>query len=86
MLLSEIAEVSAATGVRIVVFHGRGGTKIDPVMEWAKENKPDWLIVFTDGCFSAPTINPKVPVIWNIHGNKGWTAPFGKVIHIEFDE
>jgi predicted metal-dependent peptidase len=50
------------------------------------ENKPDWLVIFTDGCFNFPSIRPKCPVIWIIHRNPGWKAPFGKTIHIEFEQ
>jgi len=62
-------------------FRGRGGTAIDPVMEWGQKNKPDVLVVFTDGYFRPASFDPGVPVIWIIHDNPKWTAPFGKVIH-----
>lgn len=61
-------------------FKGRGGTRIAPVMEWIANNKPAVALVFSDGYFEKP-INPKVPVIWLIHHNPEFTAPFGKVIH-----
>jgi predicted metal-dependent peptidase len=61
-------------------FKGRGGTRISPVMEWIANNKPAVALVFSDGYFEKP-INPKVPVIWLIHHNPEFTAPFGKVIH-----
>jgi len=67
-----------------ITFTGRGGTKIDPVMEWAAREKPAVLIIFTDGCFKQPSINPKVPTVWVIDNNPEFTAPFGKVIHFNF--
>jgi len=64
-------------------FRGRGGTAIDPVMKWGQENKPDVLVVFTDGYFRPASFDPGVPVVWVIHDNPKWEAPFGKVIHYD---
>lgn len=64
-----------------IEFMGKGGTSVAPVMAWAKEAKPALLIIFSDGEFPTPQINPKIPVVWIIHHNKDFTAPFGKVIH-----
>ena len=47
---------------------GRGGTNIEPLMQWAAKNKPKALIVFTDGEFTHPKTNPGCPVLWMIHG------------------
>ena len=55
-------------------------------MKWASEHKPNWLIVFTDGEFYMPVVDPKVPVIWVIHGGLDFTPPFGKVIKYTFKE
>ena len=66
-----------------VTFTGRGGTKIGPVLEWAKEAKPQLLLVFSDGYFNWPGDTLKSPVVWLIHNNKTFTAPFGTVIHYE---
>jgi predicted metal-dependent peptidase len=66
-----------------VKFTGRGGTEVGPIMQWAAENKPQAMMVFTDGYFNWGNV-PKPPVtdiIWLIHNNPGFTAPFGKVIH-----
>lgn len=67
-------------------FTGRGGTDVNPVLQWAKDNKPTVMIIFTDGWFHAPKVNPKIPVIWVIDSNPDFTAPFGKVIHFNFAE
>lgn len=69
-----------------VKFTGRGGTRIDPVMAYAKKKKPSVLIIFSDGEFTSPSIDPKVPVLWITHKNPDFTAPFGKVIHYKFKE
>lgn len=65
-----------------VTFTGRGGTRISSVMEWASKNKPQLLLVFTDGEFHFPTHTDKQPeTLWLIHNNPNWKAPYGKVIH-----
>ena len=65
-------------------FVGRGGTRISPVLDWARENKPKLLIVFTDGEFYFEDEDKlNTPVIWLIHNNPEFTSTFGKVIHYE---
>jgi predicted metal-dependent peptidase len=66
-----------------VKFHGRGGTKIEPVIQWAKDNKPKLLLVFSDGDFYFRVQENKIQTLWLIHDNPDFTAPFGKVIHYE---
>ena len=66
-----------------VTFTGRGGTKIGPVLDWAKENKPQLLLVFSDGEFYWPGDKLNSPTLWMIHNNKDFKAPFGQVIHYE---
>ena len=64
-----------------VVFTGRGGTCIEPVLEWANTHKPQLLLVFTDGEFNFSNTTCKSNIVWLIHNNPVWKAPFGKVIH-----
>ena len=67
-----------------VKFHGGGGTEIEPVFEWAEENTPEVIIVFTDGYMNIPAeAPPGVSIIWLIHDNPKFTAPYGEVIHYE---
>ena len=69
-----------------VKFAGWGGTDVDPTLQWAIDNKPKVMLIFTDGYFYEPTIKPKCPVIWVIVGNPDFTAPFGRVIHYNPDD
>jgi len=64
-------------------FSGKGGTAIDPVMEWARDNKPTVLLIFTDGYFTPASFDPKIPIIWIIYDNPKFKADFGKVIYYE---
>ena len=85
---TEIKTVNTVTSTKDlsqVKFTGRGGTRIDPVMEWANEEKPKVILVFTDGYFTKPAVKPSCPVIWLIYNNPKFTAPFGRVIHFELD-
>jgi predicted metal-dependent peptidase len=78
--------VKSIADLKKLNFEGKGGTHIDPIMQWAADNKPPVLIVFTDGYFSPSKIDPKVPVVWIIYDNPNFKAAFGKVLHYEFDD
>jgi len=81
-----VQEISENAPIQDLKFHGRGGTEIQPVLAWAKENTPAIMIVFTDGeFFHNPTKeeDPEVPVIWLVHNNPSFTCQFGEVIHYE---
>lgn len=68
-----------------VPLTGRGGTDINPLMEWAKKNKPKALIVFTDGEYRHPNFNPGCPVLWMIHGSRKekFKCDFGTIIRFD---
>jgi len=83
---TEIRAVNNIKNVRELMqvrFTGRGGTKIEPVLEWANKNKPQLLLIFTDGFFKIPKKTTKTDLIWLIHENPKFTFPTGKVIHYE---
>lgn len=84
--LRSVNEVKSTRELMEVNFGGRGGTDIGELMEWANENKPQLLLVFTDGYFNFYSHQTKGNVIWLIHNNSEFTAPFGKVIHYEIEE
>jgi predicted metal-dependent peptidase len=69
-------------------LRGRGGTDIEPLMEWAKLNKPTALCVFTDGEYSHPSFNPGCPVMWMIHGYSKdmFHCDFGTTIRFDVDD
>jgi predicted metal-dependent peptidase len=76
--IDEVHNIEELMGVK---FTGRGGTEITPVLEWANKNKPQLLMMFTDGEFRFPKLQTKSAMLWLIHNNNRFTAPFGKVIH-----
>lgn len=71
-----------------VELRGRGGTCIEPVMEWARNNKPTALCVFTDGEYPHPSFNPGCPVMWMVHGYSKdmFHCDFGTTIRFDVDE
>ena len=72
---------------RKLKFTGRGGTNIQPILQWAAEHKPTVMLVFTDGKFNhKPPVDPRVPFIWLIHDNPKWTSDFGRVIHYNINK
>lgn len=83
--IRSVDQVASAEDLKNMHFHRYGGTNIEPVMDWAMENKPNLLLVFTDGEFENNAPDPGVPVIWIINGNASFTAPYGKVIHFDPD-
>lgn len=82
--IKSINTIRTEKELKSVNFTGRGGTYIPPVLDWAENNKPQLLIVFSDGGFrfyDKPTL--KTPTLWIIHNNSEFTAPIGKVIHYD---
>jgi len=73
--------IRSVSELKEVTFHGRGGTRIAPVIDWVKEHRSNLLIVFSDGEFQNRSADPKVPIIWVIHDNPKYQAPYGKIIH-----
>jgi len=85
--LSPIQEVTECTDIlNDLEFNGGGGTNISPVLEWAIENEPEILVIFTDGDFRIPQNEadyPTCPIIWLIHNNEYFKPPVGDVVHYE---
>lgn len=75
-----------ADDLKRIEFSGRGGTDIAPVMRWAEKHKPVALLMFTDGFFHMEPAPGKVPVIWVIHSNQQFSAPYGKIIPYHFNQ
>jgi predicted metal-dependent peptidase len=80
-LHGEPKELTEGTIVEDIKFHGGGGTDVTPVFRWANKNKPEVILIFTDGGFDMPDMGVDSDIIWIIHGNPNWAADNGKVIH-----
>jgi predicted metal-dependent peptidase len=79
--VTSITEIHSINELMNTTFVGRGGTDIRPVLDWCNTNKPQLLLVFSDGHFRFHDYTTKVPSIWLIHNNPNFKAPFGKTIH-----
>ena len=81
--IQSINVLKKSSDIAKIKFTGRGGTDTTEVMQWAVENKPNVLLIFTDGYFYPANIPVPSDVIWIIHNNQSFTNPVGKVIHYE---
>lgn len=79
--IKSVNDIGSVQELMQVSFSGRGGTQINPVLDWANTNKPQLLLVFSDGEFRFHNVQTKSSTIWLIHDSPRFTAPFGKVIH-----
>jgi predicted metal-dependent peptidase len=60
---------------------GRGGTRIEPVIESVKEENPEVVIVLTDGYFpNEDFTNTPGSWYWIIYDNADFEAPTGRAI------
>ena len=81
-------KITSETNIyREIKFQGRGGTCIEPIIEWIEKRKPEVMLIFTDGRFHQYDV-PKSPtnIIWLIHDNPNFTINYGKVIHYEINQ
>lgn len=67
-----------------IKVHGRGGTYIQPLYDYVKENLRTTSVVinFTDGYFDWNVEHYSIPTIWAFVNNE-MTAPFGKTLLIK---
>ena len=82
-IIKSVNEIGSIRDLMNVTFIGRGGTRIEPVMEWAAENKPKLLLIFTDGEFRFYQDDYKTNTVFLIHNHPRFKSPYGKVIHYE---
>lgn len=81
--IKEIHEIEEGDTVSKIKFKGYGGTDVKPVIEWAVENKPTVLLIFTDGGFRAYEPDINFDLMWIIYGNKRFKSNIGEVVFYE---
>ena len=79
--IKSITTVRSVKELENVEFHGRGGTIITQVLDHIEKTRPKVAMIFTDGGFRMDRSKCSTNVLWMIHDNPNWTAPFGKIIH-----
>lgn len=84
--ITHIDVVKTVQDLAKVQFHGRGGTIITDVLDHIVATEPKIALIFTDGGFNFDRETCKGNIIWMIHDNPKWTAPFGKVIHFNTND
>lgn len=82
--VDEVEDVADLEHIKARGVGGRGGTAIEPVMEWiaeCRDRQPDMFIGMTDGCFTFPE-KPSYPIVWaSIHDDPS-AYPYGEVVPI----
>jgi predicted metal-dependent peptidase len=81
--IQAVNEVKSIKELEKLRFTGRGGTSVKQITEWAENNRPTLMLVFTDGHFHHPGIETKTDTIWLIHNNPRFKQPYGRTIHYE---
>ena len=79
--IKSVNEIRSINDLMNIQFTGRGGTVVTEVIDWVNKNKPQVILIFTDGHFRFRNETTKNDVIWLIHNNIRFSSPFGKVIH-----
>ena len=83
--IKSIDELRHADDLMRIKFTGRGGTNIKDVLDWTEANKPQALLVFTDGEFRVDNRSIASPLLWLIHNNPRFNASNGEIIHYEME-
>lgn len=73
--------IRSLSDLKKLKFQGRGGTDPTPVIELANQVKPKVLLFFTDGEFWRDLPDYKGNLVWLIHNNERFEAPYGKTVH-----
>ena len=79
--IKSVTPIRNITDLKRVKFIGRGGTDIRELLSWVSDNKPQVVLVFSDGYFRTREQTGKSDYVWIIHNNPSFTTPKGKVIH-----
>jgi predicted metal-dependent peptidase len=82
--IRNIEPITEMSDVMQIKFHGGGGTNVQPLIDWIKNNKPEITLIFTDGEFYTPDFTGlTTDIIWLIEGDPDWKIDYGKVFHYE---
>lgn len=86
--IKSVTRIKSLKDMAALELKGRGGTCIECVMEHAKKTKPKALVVFTDGMYDHPSFDPKVPVLWLVHGpyREHFRCDFGTIIKFDVED
>ena len=74
--------LESTDNIASVKFYGRGGTDLEPVMEYFRKNPTELLIVFSDLHCNRIQDPLECDVIWICIDNPSASVHFGKLIHM----
>ena len=81
---TEIKNVFSYTGKDKFPISGRGGTALEPLLEYAQIHGYDSCIVLSDGEFYGEDFTKyKVPSLWVIAQNRQYTSPIGRTVYVD---
>lgn len=82
--IKSVTKIRGLRDLKKCEFTGRGGTRVNEVIDWANKHQPQLLMFFTDGGFHAPPQQyASNKTLWLIHDNERFTSSYGKVVHYE---
>lgn len=79
--IQHINTITSLKDLSKIIFTGRGGTDIAPIMDYVNTHKPALTLVFTDGEFKQKGLITKQPLLWIINNNPRFASAIGKIIH-----
>jgi len=79
--LKEVHVIGESDDVRELGFKGKGGTIINPIIDYARKHNPMALLVITDGYFSKYEPSIDFDLLWIIKGNDKFKSNIGEIIH-----
>ena len=82
--IKQIHHIEKENSLSTIKFHGRGGTNINELWNWGKDNNPLVLIIFSDMFFTHPTMPLDCPVIWIcVNNSRHPEMPYGDTIYMD---
>lgn len=81
--ITSVSKITNSEDVNNIVIQGRGGTRIAPVLEHIKEERPTLAFIYTDGHFTQCTPAIKSNIVWCINNNPHFNTTYGTVIHYD---
>lgn len=80
---TEIKEVFKYNGKDTFKISGRGGTNLQPLLDYAKAHKYDGIVLLSDGELFETLENTGVPTLFVSAENRSYVNPFGKTIYVD---
>lgn len=82
-VIQDTWEFTDAMDMHPLEIHGRGGTDMTKLFEFAKDLQPQAMLIFSDMGCDYPDEIPGVFTCWICLDRPNWEPPYGTVIHME---